>query len=73
MKKLRLDLDRLKVESFSSTDVAEDRGTARGHSISHYTPESCGSCLTTMNDVECWQYSVYVACPNERANSVDIC
>ncbi len=73
MKKLKLDLDRLQVDSFSSSDLPADRSTVRGHSETHYTPESCGSCQTTANDVECWQYSVYVECQDEVANSQNYC
>jgi hypothetical protein len=57
------------MESFSSTKTPADRGTIRGHP--GYDP--CGACQTTVNDVECWPYSVHVACPNEAASSLNIC
>ncbi len=65
MKKLKLVLDHLKVESFSSTEIPADRGTVRGHT----GEATCGSCQTTINDMDCWQYSVYVACQEEAGNS----
>lgn len=65
MKKLRLVLDRLKVESFSSSAIPSPRGTVRGHT----GEATCGSCQTTINDVDCYQYSVYVACQEEAGGT----
>lgn len=64
MQKLRLNPDDLQVESFRSSDTPESRGTVAGYSQTHTEP-TCGACQTTMNDVECWQYSVYEPCQEE--------
>jgi hypothetical protein len=60
MKKLRLNPEELHVESFPSDAAPEGRGTVAGHS----GYGTCGACQSTMNDVECWHYSVYIDCPD---------
>lgn len=50
MKKLRLDLEALSVEKFSTTaDRPAERGTVRGHT-------ALVSCLRTRNDPTCEEY-----------------
>lgn len=57
MKKLRLDLEELAVESFEVREEAAARGTVKGH-LSHVEEGSCG--------VSCWDYcepSIEAECP----------
>lgn len=62
MKKLRLELDDLAVESFASGETVAPRGTVRGHHSYAAAP-----CATADNGPQCWEFSVYVACPDEAA------
>lgn len=39
MKKLKLAIDQLAVESFPSTDVPEERGTVRGNDVTNFDCE----------------------------------
>src|SRR5829696_2740516 len=52
MRKLKLSLDELKVDSFHATDAASARGTVPGHdSFTQYDDESCfQSCNGSFND-----------------------
>lgn len=54
MKKLKLQLDDLRVDGFSTTPAGEDRGTVVGHS--HYTWcwQTCpNTCAQTCDDPSC--------------------
>jgi hypothetical protein len=51
MRKLKLSLEALQVDSFHATDAGSARGTVPGHSFTQYADESCfqscnGSCNT---------------------------
>jgi hypothetical protein len=50
MKKLRLALDQLTVESFASTDMPADRGTVEGHDGTYYA--GCGY-TADRYDIQC--------------------
>jgi hypothetical protein len=53
MKKLRLDVEDLAVESFATADGADERGTVRGHEATEgcAVTESCTNC--TYDDTIC--------------------
>jgi len=60
MRKLKLDVDALKVEEFSTTDDgAEDRGTVRGHYDDSYPNWNCP---VTWNNYGCHSISGQAAC-----------
>lgn len=62
MKKLTLDLDKLAVESFASSDVREGRGTVNGHS-----GQPVASCsYTTMIAHYCYSDSNVMDCPQDN-------
>lgn len=51
MKKLKLDLDRIQVESFKVEAVKSDRGTVQAHSaVLSNALDSCESCIPH----DCW-------------------
>ena len=58
MRKLKLDVDALKVEEFATEDVAEARGTVRGH----YQSYPAWDCPRTWNNYGCETISGEHAC-----------
>jgi len=49
MKKLKLELDELSVESFPTARAEEERGTVAGQNEPPYTQSCDGSCVNTCN------------------------
>jgi len=58
MKKLRLDVDQLTVESFSSIDVPASRGTVEGNDGTYYA--GCGY-TADRYDIQCRSVGIYCA------------
>ena len=50
MKKLSLDLNELRVETFATDDAGEDRGTVRGHAETDCCTISCGGTCGILPD-----------------------
>jgi hypothetical protein len=55
MKKLTLDIDRLRVESFATELAVDARGTVHGHDPTRGTRPTCGAfCTNTQPIVSCY-------------------
>ncbi|HEX8692714.1 MAG TPA: hypothetical protein VF746_09860 [Longimicrobium sp.] len=55
MKKLTLDIERLRVESFATEPAVEARGTVHGHAPTQATRPTCGTvCTGTQPVVSCY-------------------
>lgn len=70
MKKIRLDLDALRVESFATAEAPRRGGTVHGHAPSYF-PEPCAPTdrVTDCNDVTCaWSCNGYT-CEPTAANT----
>ena len=62
MKKLSLDVDTLRVESFDTGDGHEEPGTVHAQS---YTPATfCGTCHICPTDIRCPSVLSCYTCPN---------
>ena len=65
MGKLRLGMEELRVESFTTSGAGDGKGTVRGHSITYYT--DCG-CRYTQNPN--WHYTCNWSCVDEMGATV---
>jgi hypothetical protein len=67
MGKLRLGMEELRVESFTTSDARAEKGTVRGHSEPSYVFTEC-ACRYT-EDVG-WHYTCYWSCVDEMGATV---
>jgi hypothetical protein len=53
MKKIRLELDAIEVESFPTDSISEEKGTVEGHLASRIGDTWCITC----GEYTCWDYT----------------
>ena len=70
MKKLALELDDLRIESFATLEVEEVRGTVAGQNEPAYTESCDGSCVNTC--VSCVNTCLNT-CPNSCWQTCNTC
>jgi hypothetical protein len=73
MRKLRLDLDHLEVESFEATPRdGEERGTVQGHA-EPYTPTCPSSSPTWGDNYTCDEATCHYSCYEQTCRLLDSC
>jgi hypothetical protein len=70
MKKLRLQVEELAVESFDTSYLQHERGTVEGHSGTCTDPESCDYSCHSLLPSDCC--TVDVTCPASCAQSCQV-
>ncbi|MFL5381030.1 MAG: pinensin family lanthipeptide [Longimicrobiaceae bacterium] len=71
MKKIKLELDTLAVESFETNETEREQGTVHGHWISNKLCESEVSCRYTCYYASCFDTQCYCEVPSYPDNCGD--
>lgn len=72
MKKLRLDLDSLEVESFDTAEADEKRGTVQARATAYPGGPSCVN-TCNVNDWTCWESCGYGTCAGATCDGAWTC